>query len=652
MPKFKLDASFVAQFARKQPQWGPLGYVTYKRTYARSLESENRTEEFWETLERVVDGTYELQRKHCLSLRLHWDDDKAQRSAQKMFRLMWDFKFLPPGRGLQVMGTPLVDKLGNAALQNCAFVSTEGLATDFAAPFCFLMDMSMLGVGVGGDTLGAGTVTVQRPAVELYAPHVVADTREGWVDLVARVLRSFVGLDTLPTLIDYSQVRPYGSPVRGMGGTASGPGPLAQLTKDLQDILNPLVGHRITSTAIVDVFNAIGKCVVSGNVRRTAEIMFGSPFDPQFLQLKDPTVNAERLEKWGWASNNSLTCELGTDYAPLVTSTTKNGEPGFFWMSNAQAYGRMADAPDRKDFRIRGTNPCGEISLESFEFCTLVETFPANHRSLDEWVETLKYAYLYAKTVTLVPSHDPRSNAVMLRNRRIGVSQSGIAQAIAKFGWQAYRTACDTGYRHLRRVDTKYSEWLCVPQSVKLTTVKPSGTVSLLCGASPGIHYPYAKYYWRTIRFDTSSPLVPVLQAAGYRTVVGSTPNTVIVYFPVKEENHSRDRDQLSIWEQAELAAQMQHWWADNQVSVTITFNKDESSSLCRVLEFYETRMKAVSFLPLADHQYEHAPYQVMENSEQEYLAAVSKLQSLEKVLGIEKQQEALFCDSDKCEVR
>jgi len=200
-------------------------------------------------------------------------------------------------------------------------------------------------------------------------------------------------------------------------------------------------------------------------------------------------------------------------------------------------------------------------------------------------------------------------------------------------------------------MDRVYSRWLCIPESVKVTSVKPSGTVSLLPGATPGVHFPYGEYYWRTIRFDKGSELVEALQKAGYRVVDGETDTTAIVYFPVKEENFSRARRDVSIWEQLEIAAQMQHYWADNQVSVTITFKEEEAPLIKQALEFYETRLKSVSFLPLVEHGYKHAPYQPMTKGD--YEKAVFKL----KPLKLKKATETVgfdhkFCDSDRCEIR
>jgi ribonucleoside-triphosphate reductase len=119
-----------------------------------------------------------------------------------------------------------------------------------------------------------------------------------------------------------------------------------------------LVGESITSTAIVDLFNCIGKCVVAGNVRRTAEILFAEPTDAAFLELKDPNLNAEMLNKWRWASNNSIFSTVGMDYTRPAELTALNGEPGYFWLKTAQDYGRLKDLPDGRDHRVKGSNPC------------------------------------------------------------------------------------------------------------------------------------------------------------------------------------------------------------------------------------------------------------------------------------------------------
>jgi len=648
--RFKLSQRFLQRFRGRQPEWGPLGYVTFKRTYARVVPGEGgRTEEYWETVKRVVEGCYTIQLNHCRNLKLPWNAQKAQRSAQEMYRLMWEFKFLPPGRGLWMMGTDYIFERGSAALNNCAFVSTEEIDFNFSEPFCFLMDLSMLGVGVAFDTKGAGKVTIQEPKRGGYT-HVVEDSKEGWVDLVRTVLNAYVGQGKRPAVIDYSQVRPMGSPIKTFGGIAPGPQPLIDAIANIDKVLEPRIGERVTSTDLTDLMNVIGKCVVSGGVRRTAELALGSPDDEDYLKLKDPELFPDELMEWRWASNNSVEATVGMDYGHVGRQTAKNGEPGYFWLDNARTYGRLKDGPNMVDAKVAGTNPCAEQSLESYEICNLVETFPSLHNNFSEYKRTLKFAYLYAKTVTLVPTHIERTNAIMLRNRRIGLSQSGIIESFERHGRRTHFQWCDEGYQYICELDKIYAQWLCIPESIKKTSVKPSGTVSLLPGVTPGIHYPHAQFYYRTVRIDKTSPLIEPLRKAGYRieeSVYGD--NTWVVYFPVKEKNFQRSKTQVSIWEQVENVAQMQYYWADNQVSATVTFKPEEAADVPKILELYEPRLKSISFLPLADHQYAQAPYQ--EITEEMYVHASARLKPCDfHNLNTDEAQD-LYCDSDKCAV-
>ena len=215
--------------------------------------------------------------------------------------------------------------------------------------------------------------------------------------------------------------------------------------------------------------NLIGKCVVAGNVRRTAEIVFGEPDSEEYLDLKNYEVNPHRAT-YGWTSNNSIYARIGMDYRESAERVRINGEPGYAWLDNMRKYGRMADAPNWKDKRASGGNPCLEQTLESHELCCLVETFPNNHDSLEDYLTTLQYAYLYAKTVTLGQTHWPETNRVMLRNRRIGCSMSGIAQFIANRGVGSLKEWMDTGYNHIQELDEKYSDWMAIPRSIKTTS--------------------------------------------------------------------------------------------------------------------------------------------------------------------------------------
>lgn len=649
--RFKLDGLFLLNYSTRSVNWGPMGEVVYRRTYSREKE-DGTYERWWETVQRVVEGVYTYQKWHCKRLGLPWSDSKAQRSAQEMYEYIFDFKFTPPGRGLWMAGTKYVEKYGSAALNNCGFATTANIAEDFSRPFCWLMDMSMLGVGVGGDTKGAGTVEIKEPIVDPNSYWFVEDSREGWVDLIRIVLDSYIGKREYPGHIDYSKVRPAGTPIKGFGGTAAGSAPLERCVQAIDDTLRPLIGKTITSEAIVDLFDHIGVCVVSGNVRRSAIIMLGDPKDKSFAELKNPEVPgvADKLMSHRWAANHSINATVGMNYTDCAASTEKNGEPGYVWMNTARNYGRLMDPPDGADAKAVGTNPCSEQTLEDLELCCLVETFPSRCKDSLEYYRVLKYAYLYAKSITLVPTHNTQTNAVQMKNRRMGISQTGIIAAMNKFGRHEYLNGfCNYGYVYVKRMDGVYSDWLCVPRSKKLTSVKPSGTTSLLPGVPPGIHYPHAEYYLRTIRMDAQSPIVSALAQAGYRIeddVYDRSGRRVVVYFPVKEENFSRAKEDVSMWEQLDNAAALQRYWADNQVSITVTFKPNEGKDIANALRCYEDKLKSVSFLPLTDHQYEQAPYQTITKEEYEEYARM-----LEPVVFDRAEHEVTekFCDGDTC---
>ncbi|MCI0564454.1 MAG: hypothetical protein MN733_38775, partial [Nitrososphaera sp.] len=225
---FRLKSKEVEKYRRKKVDWGPLGYITFKRTYARVLDN-GKTEEWWQTVQRVVEGCFTLQKRHCAQWHLPWNERQAQKSALTMYDLIFNFKFTPPGRGLWSMGTTFMFAKGSACLNNCGFVSTDSIDKEFAEPFVWLMDMSMNGVGVGFDTDGATKHVYLRKPHNSSDPHVIEDSREGWVAAFRRVLEAFSGRYTLTSEFDYSQIRPEGSLIKGFGGIAPGPEPLRKL---------------------------------------------------------------------------------------------------------------------------------------------------------------------------------------------------------------------------------------------------------------------------------------------------------------------------------------------------------------------------------------------------------------------------------------
>lgn len=667
---FRLSDDFVQGYREKKAPFGytdaagnSVGEITFLRTYSRLKE--DGTKETWaDVCERVINGMYSIQKDHCKGQRLPWNDSKAQASAKEAFDRLFNLKWTPPGRGLWVMGTPLVNvEKNSAALQNCAFVSTaEMTKQNPAKPFAFLMEASMLGVGVGFDDKGADKdFTIYQPSGE--ETYVVADTREGWVESLSLILNAYLRADQKTPVFDYSQVRPAGTPIKTFGGTAAGHEPLERLHNYIHKLFKGRKGEKLNRVDIADIGNLIGVCVVSGNVRRSAELLIGRLNDDEFLNLK----NAERYPErnsydpaapgWGWMSNNSIETTVGQNLDKIVPGIARNGEPGVVWMDVSRKYGRLADPVNNKDWRIAGYNPCAEQSLESYECCTLVETYLGRHDSLEDYKRTLKFAYLYAKTVTLLPTHWEETNAIMQRNRRIGTSMSGVANFADNVGLPVLREWMDEGYKHIKAYDNTYSEWLGIRESIKMTTVKPSGTVSILAGESPGVHWtPGGKYFLRAIRFSNEDPMLPLFKMANYRIEPASESpdSTSVVFFPI-ESNAVRSEKSVSIFEKTAIAATAQRYWSDNSVSVTVSFDAEkEAEHVGTVLHMYDGQLKTVSFLPMGNFTYPQMPYtQITKEEYEESKMQLFPIDFTGVYAGMASDAIGdAYCTTDACEVK
>mgnify|MGYP003672681442 FL=1 len=647
--KFRLSEQFILPYIEQKVPWGPVGYVTFKRTYARRLSEfmpdAEGTEEWYQTCRRVIEGMFDMQKQHVYYLGLEWNDSKAQATAKDAYDRLFNLKWTPPGRGLWMMGTKFVEERTAAGLFNCAFRSTKEISTKGGYLFSWMMDALMLGIGVGFDTLGAGTLTITEPKYTNDV-HIIDDSREGWVNSVHILLNGFLLGGKIPHF-DYSAIRPEGALIKGFGGTSSGAGPLKELHDSLRSLYTPIIGELIDSVTIVDTENLIGRCVVAGNVRRSAALAMGSYDDRQYLEMKN---DQEALYHHRWGSNNSFHAIVGMDYTWHADQSKKNGEPGYIWLDNARTRGRFKDGERLDDINVAGFNPCVEQQLEDAELCCLVETFPAKHDSYEDYLKTLKIAYLYGKTITLSNTHWPETNAKMLKNRRIGLSQSGVVQAFSKFGRRELYNWCDNAYEAVKVLDEEFSNWLCIPKSIRMTSIKPSGTVSLLNGSTPGIHFPEDEYYIRRIRFSKDSDLLPTLEEAGYPIEDDAySPNTSVVSFPVKESHYYKGKKDITMWEQLEIAAQYQHFWADNSVSITVTFQSHEENQIKNALEMYETRLKAVSFLRLSETGYKQAPYEAI--TEEKFIEMSNKIIPVQRFETNQQGAGTKFCDGESCTI-
>jgi ribonucleoside-triphosphate reductase (thioredoxin) len=639
------------------------GEATYYRTYSR-LMRDGRNESWPDTVLRVVDGVFSIRKDHYLKARLPWDEAFWQARALEMGIAIIKMQMLPPGRGLYAMGTDYVYERGAMALFNCAATAI----TDIVADMGWIMDALMCGVGVGFEAT--------PDPIEMHMPtgdpvlYIIPDSREGWVESEELLLRSYVE-GSNPIDFDYSLIRPEGAPLKGIGGFAAGPDPLRKLHERTRVACERYIRKEFGATRLkVDVGNAIGCCVVMGNVRRSAEITLGQLSDPEFLDLKNYDKNPERRD-WGWMSNNSVCLRTHEDFETMpeiAARIRKNGEPGFINRVAISQFGRFGrEMPDAATLM----NPCGEIPLESKELCNLSEVFPARCESDEDLFRAMRLATLYSSTVALLPTHRPETNRVIARNRRIGVSVSGIAEWLDEIGMARMTRLLRDGYKVVRTENTRLAVEAGVPPSIRVTTIKPSGTISQLVGVPSGMHFPTFKYALRRMRVGRQLPIVECLKNAGYhfQPDPDEPERTLVFDFPI-DQGKARKATDVSVWEQALLLTALQREWSDNSVSCTLYFNpKTEGDDLEHVLASIAPMVKSVSALPhyrkieeenglSADESPREGatkPYMLMpyeESSREEYGARLAAIKPIDWSKFRGDGEDEKYCGSDSCVVR
>lgn len=286
--------------------------------------------------------------------------------------------------------------------------------------------------------------------------------------------------------------------------------------------------------------------------------------------------------------------------------------------------------------------------------CNLVEVFINNCDDLDDFIKTLKVAYLYGKTVTLMPTKWEKTNTVMQRNRRIGLSASGVADFVDSHGMAKLRSVLDDGFNYVLKLDKKYSEWLCIRESIRHTTMKPSGSISILAGSSPGTHWtPGGEYFIRRITFAKSDPLFQRLLDAGYEyETLGHDPNSAVILFPIHSQSKRASSD-VPAWEKIHLASEIQAWWSDNGVSCTVDFKPSEAEDIPTLLAMYDGKLKGISFLPAIEGgAYKHMPYEGISQEKFEEMKSSLRKAFFEVAYSEGKEAEGeKFCATDFCEI-
>lgn len=636
---------FLEKFKHREVNWGPVGKFTAVRTYCRPTE-DHFTESWYDVCKRTIGALID-----------HAEGAMPKHVAEELFQDMYDMKCTISGRSLWQLGTETVEKNGGGSLDNCQFIPLNELEA-----FCFLFDALMLGEGVG--------VSIERKYVYKLPPvkenvsviekhtkdadFIVPDSREGWVELIRKTLDAYFVTGKSFT---YSTVcvRPKGSPIGGFGGVASGPEVLVQGIKNITMILNNRAGSTLRTIDALDIGCILGEVVVSGNVRRSAIIMIGDPDDVLFLQAK--RFDMHPVPNWRSQSNNSINCNDSTQMLSAFWDTYKvQGEPyGLVNLKLARSRKRIIDGYNPSN--VLGVNPCAEICLEPYEPCNLAEIHAPNLESPEDFYRVAKNLVVVCKIIASIPRSNPKTDAVIRRNMRMGISITGQQQALDLLT----EDVLDSCYRQIKEQDEYFSEILSecldreIPLSTAYTTVKPSGTASLLSGVSPGSHQDYSKYYIRRIRVASTSPLIARCVEAGYNVTpvinFDGTPSTTtsVVEFPVESRGEVRD---MSAVEQLDNVKFLQTYWSDNAVSCTIYYSQNELPEIQEwIKENYASYIKSISFLQKHDHGFAQAVLETITEEKYREMTAAVKPLDLSFLPSFEDDVMS-DCDGGACPVR
>ena len=588
-------------------------YIHLSR-YARYRYDDNRRETWDETVDRYFDFFKEHLHEQC-------DYNLTDKVIGPVKEAVKDLKVMPSMRCLMTAGPAL--KKENVAGYNCSYIAVDSLRA-----FDELLYVLMNGTGVGFSVERQYVNELPRINDEFFETDtviIVSDSKLGW----AKALRELIFLLAAGQIPKWnlSRIRPAGAPLKTFGGRASGPEPLEDLFHFSVEIFRNAAGRKLTSLEAHDICCKIAEVVVVGGVRRSALISLSN--------LSDDRMRHAKAGRW-WESNqqralaNNSACyterpDMGIfmeEWKSLYES--KSGERGLFNRGAAKTQaGRNGRRDVDHDF---GHNPCSEIILRDREFCNLTELVVRENDTEESLKEKVKLATIlgtWQSTLVNFRYLNRKWEENCREERLLGVSMTGIMDCVLTngklpdhgLGGRPVRT---TGQilQTLKQVaietNKEWSKKLGIPQSVAITCVKPSGTVSQLVDSASGIHARHNPYYIRTVRADKKDPLAKMMHDQGFpcEDDVTKPDHTWVFSFPIKGPKNGVYRKDMSAVEQLKLWKVYQDSWCEHKPSVTVSVKEDEWFDVGAWCYENFDMMSGVSFLPFSDHTYRQAPYQ------------------------------------------
>lgn len=625
----------------------------YKSRYAKFMDSEQRRENWSETVARY----FNYMDKHLLE---RHNFKLTEKERKELEDAVLNLEVMPSMRALMTAG-PALDR-DNTCAYNCSYI-----AVDDPKAFDEAMLILMNGTGVGFSVERQYCQKLPDVPDQMFDSETiitVKDSKEGW----SKGFRQLIALlysGEVPKW-DLSQLRPAGARLKTFGGRSSGPGPLDDLFKFTIKIFRNAAGRKLNSLECHDLMCKIGEVVVVGGVRRSAMISLSNLTDERMRGAKNGSwweTNPQRA-----LSNNSAAYtekpEMGTfmrEWLSLYDS--KSGERGIFSrvasQKQALKYGR------RDPNHEFGTNPCSEIILRPNQFCNLTEVVVRGTDTVQSLARKVRLAARLGtlqSTLTKFPYLRKIWTSNTEEERLLGVSLTGVMDNTIMNGREGL-DILKAVLNELRiaavNANKEFAEKIGIPQATAVTCVKPSGTVSQLVDSASGIHARHSDYYVRTVRGDNKDPLTQLMKEQGFpnEPCVMKPESTTVFSFPIKSPDGAVTRDEMPAVEQLKMWMMYQREWCEHKPSVTITVRENEWMDVGAFVYENFDEISGISFLPHSDHVYRQAPYQ--DCTAEEYKALAVKMPKeidWEKLARYEKEDttkgsQTLACAADGCEI-
>ncbi len=620
--------------------------------YARWNEDTGRRETWQETVARYFDFMQEHLKKN--------NNTDISKIRKELEQAVLNLEIMPSMRALMSAGTAL--ERDNVAGFNCSYV-----AVDTPRAFDETLYILMCGTGVGFSVERQYINKLPDLPEELHPTDTiikVADSKIGWAKAY-KELMSLLYAGHIPQW-DLSNIRPQGARLKTFGGRASGPAPLDDLMHFTINIFKDALSKnqkKLVSIDCHDLMCKIAEVVVVGGVRRSALISLSNLSDERMRNAKSGSWWEHSQHRA--LSNNSVaytdSAEMGAfmkEWLSLYES--KSGERGIF---NRQAAEEQASKNGRREeYKDFGCNPCSEIILRNKQFCNLTEVVVRPEdtwKSLERKVELATILGTFQATLTnfryLTKAWKDNTEEEAL----LGVSLTGIMDNKKMYEGDNLPRRLQN-FKNVSVIKNK--EWakkLGIKQSVAITCVKPSGTVSQLVDSASGIHTRHSEYYLRTVRADKKDPVAQLMvdQGVYHEDDITKPEHTLVFYFPIKSPSNSLTRIDLSAIKHLEIWKMYQDNWCEHKPSATISVRESEWLKVGAWVWDNFDRISGVSFLPYADHSYQQAPYQeIFEDEYNEWMEKTvheidwSRITEYEKEDMTENTKE-LACTAGACEI-